>query len=198
VLYTRGNAEGDDDFKRAAYTYWRKLRDSGIIDPSKDKLIIKGVTTKADFVAALQEASGMEEKYGKIEQLAMFSHGGPLDGPVFEQGVRGKHSQYYTPSEDLKSLPLFNWSETAEAKFFACNSGFIWSQAFADTQGIPTSGFTSGTSFSGTPDGKSKGYILADVFYIGPLYMIPQDGKGMTRRLPKGTEWKPGRRNIAP
>jgi len=182
VTYTTGNSAGDEEFKKAAETYAEQIRKSEGFDPEKDTVIVKGVNTKEEFEGVILEANGLEKQYGKLEQVALFSHAGPTHGPIFPGGATEADRQYTDPNQQLPKL-WFNWSRTAEAKFFGCNTALNFCQKFANAQGVPAYGFDTFSSFSSSPDKKTKGYVF-NPFYNGPLYMVGQDGRKMVVRRP--------------
>jgi hypothetical protein len=162
-----------------AETYAAQIKNSEGYDTEKDTVILRAVKTKEDFEGVVMEANQQEKEFGKVEQVALVSHAGPEHGPIFEYGTP-RQDQYFDPSKQLPKL-WFNWSQTAEAKFFGCNTAVKFAQNFANAQHVPTWGFDTFSSISSNPNKKTKGYWL-NPFYKGPLYMVGNDGRGMVRR----------------
>jgi RHS repeat-associated protein len=181
VTHTVGNKEGDEEFRRVAETYANQIRNSEGYDPEKDTVIVRGVNTKEDFEGVVMEANGLETQFGKIQEVALVSHAGRDDGPIFPGGKTTEERQYMDATTRLPQL-WFNFSSTAEAKFMGCNTALKFCQNFANAQRVPAWGFDDFSSISSSPDKKSKGYWFYP--YKGPLYMVRDDGKGMVRRDP--------------
>jgi hypothetical protein len=59
-----------------------------------------------------------------------------------------------------------NWAPGAEARFYGCNTGRNFSQAFANAQGVPSYGQPNYAYFSGSPA------MLTEIAPRGPVYMI--------------------------
>lgn len=160
VTYTAGNTEGDAEFKRAAETLAEEIRNRKGYDPQKDTVLVKGVTTTNDFAAALKEASGLEKTFGKIGELALFSHGGPKDGPTFHGQIK------HLFQAQLNAMPTANWEAGASAMFYACNSGQRFAQKFANAQGVTTYGYPTSGALSSRPDRWER------IGETGPVYMV--------------------------
>lgn len=188
VAYTTGNPDGgDDDFKKAALTLADKIMSTKGFNPMKDIVLVQGVTTKDDFKALIKEANGLESRFGNVGGLALFSHGGPIDGPRFGQNSAAaiksgqKDWQFYGGEAELKQLKV-NWESGATATFFGCNTAVSFCQRFANTQLVPSFGFDTQSSFTGDPTGKSKGYLFKP--WNPNLYMVGRDGRPLVRRDP--------------
>ena len=123
--------------------------------------------TKEDFANVIKEANGLEKKYGKVEQVTLYSHAGKEEGPVFHDGVDGGPTQF-TKSE-LAHLKV-NWSSTAIAKFYGCYTGLHFAQDFADAQGVPSYGYDRYAYFSSRVDSHEGPDDT------GPVYLIAADG----------------------
>jgi hypothetical protein len=99
-LYTQGNRGegGDQDFKNAA-TRADDIRHSPDFDPQKDNVWVYAVQTKDDFKNVVQNLGNYEKPYGKVEQLALFSHGG-------QQQARSFMSRSRMGGNKLSSNPM--------------------------------------------------------------------------------------------
>ena len=108
VAYTTGNSKGDDEPRRAAETYADELQQSSGFDPKNDTVLVVGVKSHVDFQKALDSVatSLIEKTYGKVEQVALFSHSG-FDGPVFHRNSTS--AAYQMTASDLSRLKV-NWS----------------------------------------------------------------------------------------
>jgi RHS repeat-associated protein len=166
VTYTTGNSSGDDELRRAAETRAQQIQKSKGFDSKKDTVLLRGVKTKQDFENALTDAGKLEKTYGKVEQVSLFSHSGVGQGPVFHDSS-GKAVQFTT--SELASLKV-NWSGSAEAKFYGCNTAQNFCQNFANAQGVPSYGYDRYAYFSSSPS-KREGPNST-----GPLYLIAADG----------------------
>src|ERR1051326_1316979 len=87
-------------------------------DPKKDVVLLYAVQTKDNFKWALSDAAAKQATYGPIEQLAIFSHGGRLDGPVFHSSA-GREEQF--TKQEMAGLKI-NFSATAKADFMMCHA----------------------------------------------------------------------------
>jgi RHS repeat-associated protein len=170
VTYTVGNDEGDDEFRRAAETHAAEIQSRESFDPEKDKVILSGVRTKADFARTLADARSLESKYGRVGELSMFSHAGPKDGPTFHHNVAPL--EQFSKS-DLQSMNV-NWEWWGAAKFFGCNTGLGFTQRFANAQGVTAYGFSSFAGFSGNP------VHWSPPFPNGPMYMVQSNSNYTT------------------
>ena len=103
-----GNSSGDDELRSAALTYADEIKKSQDFDAERDEVIVQGVNTKGDWENAIMKANNDEDKHGKIEQVALFSHSGQINGPVFPGGKDTESRQYMHGTEDLSKL-WFNW-----------------------------------------------------------------------------------------
>jgi RHS repeat-associated protein len=167
VTYTTGNTRGDDDFRRAAETRADEIRKKKGFDPTKDTVLLKGVRTKDDFRDVLKAANALEKTYGKVEQVSLFAHAGPNDGPAFH-AAHSTTPEFFTKSE-LAGLSV-NWSGTADARFYGCRTSINFAQNFANAQGVPSYGYDRFTYFS-SDSSKREGPKAT-----GPLYSIAADG----------------------
>lgn len=165
VMHTVGNAEGDDEFRRAAMTRAAQIRAQKGFDPKKDTVLVRGVASKESFAKVIKEANGLQSTFGKVGQVNMFSHGGPAHGPMFQQGTA---SQSQDPGF-LASVRV-NWDRGGSACFFACNSGVNFTQMYATAQGVSAYGYEASASFSSTPNEWSL------IRSTGPVYLIQTSG----------------------
>jgi hypothetical protein len=167
VLYSTGNAKPKDDdlFRRAAETRAADIRGQEGFDPSKDTVLVRGVSSKDDFGAAITEANALGNQFGQVGELSLFSHGGPSDGPAFN---RDGAQEFLSPGE-LLELKI-NWEPGGCARFFACRSAPGFASYFAAAQGVTAFGFNSFTYFSSRADQRSS------VGAGGPVYMIQSTG----------------------
>jgi RHS repeat-associated protein len=83
VTYTTGNQEGDEDLKKAAQSRANDIRNTKGFDPSKDTVLVAGVSSFKQFADAISQANGMEKQFGKVGEVDLFSHAGDKDGPNF-------------------------------------------------------------------------------------------------------------------
>jgi RHS repeat-associated protein len=166
VTYTVGNTKGDEDLRRVAFTKASRIMENKGYDPKKDKVLVKGVKTKADFSSVLKEANSLEKSFGKVRELNLISHSGRDQGPVFHTG-NGMPIQF--SKNELKELSI-NWESGASASFFGCRTGLNFAQDFANSQKVTSYGFEGFTYFSGS----SKQRV--DPSSQGPLYMIDAPG----------------------
>jgi len=197
-VYTRGNKGegGDQDFRNAAFTRAYDIMHSKDFDPKKDTVLVYAVQTKDDFRGVVEGLSNYEKQLGKVEQLALFSHGGRKDGPIFHiQDPKGEWRQDQFRQDELGQFKI-NFSPTATADFMMCHTAQNgYAQAFADAHGVHTRGFGD-TVFSSDPANKVHGYESG-----GPEYMLGSGGNWFQRHIlgappkqaqdfyPKGGGW---------
>ncbi len=162
VTYTTGNAAGDDEFRRAAETRAAAIQHQKGYDATKDTVLVMGVKTKADFAAAIKQANAQFKQFGKVGEVSLFSHSGWKDGPVFHD-THGNPTQF---SESELDRTAVNWSDSARACFFGCNTGVRFTSIFADSQRVTTYGFTGYASFSSNPNHYER------IQPTGPVYMM--------------------------
>ena len=171
VTYSYGNESGDREFFLAASTRARDIERSKGFDSKKDKVLLLGVNSVEALETAIKRAAALGEKFGKIGEVALFSHAGPEDGPLFRSGG----SRSYTNEQDkyrLLSLAITWESPSSIAGFYGCNTA-EFAQMFADAQRVSTYGFDDGTTFSSRPDTKNYGYVGGRA---SELYMLTQRG----------------------
>jgi hypothetical protein len=145
---------------------------------SREKLRL-GVKTKSDFQNLLNAANSLDSKFGKVQSVSLFSHAGDINGPVFHD-QSGHPSQFMSISE-ISGLHV-NWSSTASALFYGCNTAANFAQDFADAQRVPAYGYEGYASFSGSRNTVSKWYVL-DPYNID-LYLVDKRGTGLERHDP--------------
>jgi hypothetical protein len=158
VAYTVGNPSGDEDFKKAAYTRASDIENAKSFDPQKDRVLVYGLQSKENLKWALQDAGS----FGNIQELALFSHGGRNDGPIFHNAAGAEENLTNDEAAGLK----INFTPSAHADFMACHTatnGF--SENFANAHGVLALGFA-GTTFSGEPNQKTYGYRSGDREYM--------------------------------
>lgn len=182
VAYTVGNTVhgGDQQFKQAAETKADEIWNSKGFDATKDTVIVRGVKTKEDFKNLVNEANGLESKYGGVKSLALFAHGTGADGPLFHT-ADGKSTSFFNSSE-LSQLQV-NWASGASATFYGCHTAEQFAQRFANAQGVYASGYVGGTRLSGTPGAVSKWYVLNPTNWR--LYLLDSAGKGLEGKKPQ-------------
>jgi hypothetical protein len=107
---------------------------------------VVGVQSHTDLQKVLDAAGAslIEKAFGKIGQVALFSHSGG-DGPVFHDNATGK--PYQLTAADLAGIKV-NWSSTASCTLYGCNTANRFAQKFADAQGVPTFGYDKYAYFS--------------------------------------------------
>jgi hypothetical protein len=124
------------------------------------------VYKKEDFAGVLKDANALEKQFGKVEQVVLYSHAGPEQGPVFHD-QNGKATQF--TNQELSRLTV-NWSGSASACFYGCHTGLNFAQSFANAQSVSTYGYNEFAYFSSRTD-KREGPNPT-----GPLYLIAADG----------------------
>jgi hypothetical protein len=185
VLYTQGNRGegGDQDFKNAAFTRADDISHSPDFDPQKDNVWVYAVQTKDDFKNVVENLGNYEKRYGKVEQLALFSHGGRDDGPIFHRqdplkGYIRDQFMHDDGGRDEFSHLKINFSPTATADLMMCHTAENgYAQAFATEQGVPTRGFGD-TVFSSDPVKKVRGYGKG-----GREYLLGSGGNWFQRNV---------------
>jgi RHS repeat-associated protein len=172
VVYTTGNDVdngGDAELRRAAETKAQAIQNSKGFNPKKDKVLLRGVQTKNDFAKVINEANGLNKQFGKVEQIALYAHSGPESGPIFHEASPENHNQTQFTQRELSNLKV-NWSGTATARIYGCNTGVNFAQNFANAQGVPTFGYQGYAYFS-----NSATQMIPDEGGRRPLYMIQAD-----------------------
>lgn len=158
VGYTVGNHKGDEHFKKMAYTRANDIQNAGSFDPQRDTVLVYAIKTKDNFKWALQDAG----QFGKIQQLALFGHGGKDDGPIFHTPSGAEEYLSKDGAADLK----IDFAPSAQADLMVCHTatnGFA--QKFANAHGVVTRGFGD-DALSGEPDRKTYGYMYGDREYM--------------------------------
>ena len=179
VTYTTGNSHGDEELKRAAQTKKDQITSSKGFDPKKDKVILAGVKTKADFQNVLSAAAKIGNQYGATATISLFSHAGQNDGPTFHNAETGK-SEFFT-NQELSNLKV-NWGTNSTAAFYGCRTAENFAQNFANAQGVSTFGFVGGVNFSGNANSVSKWYLINGQF---DRYMVDKGEQGLQERDPQ-------------
>ncbi|MCZ2391524.1 MAG: RHS repeat-associated core domain-containing protein [Acidobacteria bacterium] len=175
VIYTVGNSEGDDEFRRAAETRAAEIQNDGKFDAKKDKVVLLGVQSKDKVQQVFDIAKKWGEAgFGGVAQVQIFSHSGRVDGPVFHNAQTGEAEQF-SPGE-LRNLRI-NWESGGEGYFIGCYTA-NFAQNFANAQNVTTYGYEKYAYFSSDPN-KRVGPNAT-----GPLYLFQSDGYA------NGTYWK--------
>jgi RHS repeat-associated protein len=177
VTYTTGNSEGDDEFRRAAQTRAAEIQHQKGYDAKHDTVIVAGLQTKTDFAAAVKQANGMFKQFGKVGEVDLYSHSGSGAGPVFHNAA-GKPTQF--SGQELRGIQV-NWASGGCAKFFGCNTGMNFSQAFATAQHVNAYGQPGYAYFSGSPAERIP------IASSGPVYLI--SAPGFHNPGPMGLGW---------
>ncbi len=168
VLYTTGNSEGDDEFRRAAETQAENIRNDGQFNAKKDTVLLVGVRTKEDAQNAFDKAAGMEKDFGKVQQVQIFSHAGQA-GPVFHPSGTGNEANgVQWTNQEVNNLKI-NWDSGGKAYFSGCNTA-NFAQTFANAQNVTAFGYDRYAYFSSSPNSRSGSSSS------GPLYLIAADG----------------------
>ena len=166
VTYTTGNRRGDEELRRAAETRADEIRGQDGFDPDTDTVVLRGVSTKAEFSDVLAEANALDPTYGDVGELSLFSHAGPEDGPVFPGEASG--SKQFTAAE-VGALAI-NWAWDGSARFFGCNTADNFAGLWSSEQGFDAYGYDGYAYFSSNPN------YRANPQPTGPLYLIYADG----------------------
>lgn len=162
VTYTTGNTEGDEEFRRAALTQAAAIRAQEGFDPETDTVLVRGVETKSDFAAALKEASGLEATFGKVGQVSLFSHAGPVDGPTFHTS---QGASTWLRQTELRGLDV-NRESGAKAYFYGCNTALNFAGNFARAQGVSTYGHTGSSFPSSDPNRRVPPGQTGPVYFV--------------------------------
>lgn len=191
VTYTKGNEDGDADFKKAADTRANEIRNSKGFNSSTDTVLEAAVSSIKDFANVINQANGMEKQFGKVGEVDLFSHSGDASGPNFNYGHNRQGGPHYSNEMNIGALLSLhiNWASNAQAGFYGCNTAASYAgaanfaQQFANVQRVPTFGFTTVSNFSHSPNSIS----LRDYFYIGDKEYMVHHGSGdpAVRRDPK-------------
>jgi RHS repeat-associated protein len=181
VTYTYGNESGDEEFRKAAATRANEIASSKDFDPKKDVVLLAGVNSEAGFENVIKTANSLENKYGKVGEVDLFSHAGDKDGPNFNYGHNREGGPHYTNEQNAERLASLhiNWDTSGKAGFYGCYTA-NFAQRFADSQRVPTFGFDHFAGFSSTQQGRSYGYIFGGA----NLYMVHRDGRPPVRKDP--------------
>ena len=191
VTYTQGNEEGDEDFKKAALTRANNIKNTKGYDPTKDTVLVAGVSSFKDFAKVISQANGLAQQFWKVGEVDLFSHSG-LDGPNFNEGMNKPGGPHHTNEQNPQGLASLsvNWAPGAFAGFYGCKSAgdmYDWSsrdfaQMFANKQGVITEGFHGYSSFSSNASGWSKRFMFGGV----NEYMVHRAGSTPpVRRTPQ-------------
>jgi|GEM_PF-3555288 len=166
VTYTTGNSRADEELRRAAETRAQEIMkaNKAFWDDRYDKVLVVGVSSKAEFADALKQARALEAQFGKVASLDMYSHASLADGPTFPSGEK------HFSKEELSGMAV-NWASGATATFHGCNTGKRFSAAFASAQGVTTYGNPRFAYFSGSPTERTP------IAPRGPVYLPSVPGR---------------------
>ena len=118
-------------FARAAYTRKQELIEAGI---PESEIIVQRIDNRNDLAEAWAEWATIEE----IDGLDFYSHGTPRGPEV-----------YHGSGDFWESAEKLNWSDSAYAKFYGCNTANgTYAQNFATIQNVVTYAQTGNASFS--------------------------------------------------
>jgi hypothetical protein len=116
-------------------------------------VLVQGVKSLDDMQGAMKMANALDATWGKVQEVALVSHGGPADGPILEYGTANQNQ----PNQRLFDLKV-NWAANGEAVFLGCNTAVSFAQNFANAHQRDTWGFTTGTTYYSEANPKtSKG-----------------------------------------
>lgn len=164
-MYTTGNKENEEQFKRAAETKAAAIRNDGRFDSKKDTVLVVGVSTKKEVQTAFDSAKQLESQFGKVAQVQMFSHAGPVNGPVLPGEPKDRNQ--FTAAE-MSNLRI-NWEKGGQAWFYGCNTA-KFAQDFANAQGVTAWGYDKFAYFS-----NSETSMIPDADSSKPVYLIAAD-----------------------
>jgi len=174
--YNGTSLGGDFEFMLSAFTRANAINAQPGFNPQSDIILYQGVSTKSQFLALLDLAGKLSDKYGQIDELDLFAHTGDIDGPVFPREPGGRAHNQFKPGE----FGAFdaNWAPNANAYFYGCRSA-NFAKNFANATGVTSHGYVQPVGFSSDPNHYSSVWSTSWDGYGGPLYMIPKVGPGM-------------------
>ncbi|MFT0732903.1 hypothetical protein [Ralstonia wenshanensis] len=152
----------DDAFKRASQTKEREIKSRSDWKPARDTFVAIEVRTEADFRAAWARVMKQAKDEGYVvAEGHLFTHAskpkGGRGGLEFA-AIPGTGDGTIT-REEVSQLAKLPWQKTGELILYGCNTGRAgegrsWTpaQAFADAQGVKTSGTTGYAYFSTSRD----------------------------------------------
>ena len=136
-------------FKLAAETAKREIERSLSFRKNCDIVVLHGVLTDMDFVSRWNSMlkDGLKEKFGKVQEVRIFTHSGIGRIFMYETAVTEKR---------VLSLDVAEWETDGRVVLHGCFSGVggIYSLAsiFAERQGVIAEGQAGASSFSTSRD----------------------------------------------
>ena len=168
VTYTTLYREGGAELERAARTLAEGLVRRGI---ARERIALVRVESKREFVLALRATTLSPGESRRVRpdgwrEVHFLGHSG-MYGPMFRTTAM---PEQFSPHE-WRTLDI-PFAPGGEAFFHACRTARWFAPFFADTFGVPASGYHWYTTFSGRPDR----FALA-LSRSAPLYLIGCRGK---------------------
>ncbi len=170
ITYTTRYREGGRELERAAQTLVETLVGEGV---SRERIALVRVESKRDFVEATRAVplAGVRRRVPDgWKQLHFLGHSG-MYGPMFRTTAM---PEQFSPHE-WQSLDI-PFQDGGEAFFHACRTARWFAPFFADTFGVPASGYHWYTTFSARPD-RFALRALSPRDAGAPLYLIGCRGK---------------------
>lgn len=176
IVYTTRYREGGRELERAAETLVETLVGRGI---DRSRVALVRVESKRDFIEAararpLAEVKSAAERRFVADgwkELHFLGHSG-MYGPMFRTTAM---PEQFSPHE-WRTLDL-PFQAGGEAFFHACRTARWFAPFFADTFGVPASGFHWYTTFSARPDRFVWRAPVSSSGRQAPLYLIGCRGK---------------------
>ncbi|SNR17106.1 DUF6443 domain-containing protein [Tenacibaculum jejuense] len=129
LFYTKGNNKvfggGDQSFKAAAETRKNDIENKKSFNKEKDIVLIREIKDISDIKKVVGSiVSEYSNKYGKTSEVGIWSHSGPLEGPMgTEKTSKNRADKYQMTMEGWGDID-FNWkNDGASCNLYGCNTG---------------------------------------------------------------------------
>ena len=119
------DSDEDNMFYAAAYTRQKNIENDLNFDSNNDIVLQINVTDLAKIKEKIENSvKQYSGKYGDTKEVSLFSHSGPVDGPIGFDETSDYAIDDYQMKIDGWSKIDFNWKVTgANFNIFGCNSG---------------------------------------------------------------------------
>jgi RHS repeat-associated protein len=172
LFYTKGNTKSADAmFRAAALTRQYDVEHSAGFDPSKDKVVVVGISDISDVISQTHSlVKKLSPTYGKTTEFGIWSHAA-LDGPVGSVSASKYQLDEVGGGNQMNMKGWgsinFNWGKNATAAFYGCRTGVGGKESFS-------------SRISGLPNFKNVKVLGQSNYAYPSLYTNYKDNGGKT------------------